>query len=177
MSEQELKSCIQYIELTFHRVSISLWCHLTPHVRYFSLNCPSSINRFFTLYSPPQHLQVLGCFPWELRFWNSQPIYFLSLSRTTTSQSPALYPPRSVIQKAASVCCITQSCVWLSTPAGLFCILRCTISKTTVCSHWYAQTATILLVKCCKCEMHVNKETWVSLISSPLLSIYTFGWF
>lgn len=48
------------------------------------------------------------------------------------------HPPLSALLKAARVCCFTQSCVWLSTAAGLFSILRCKISKTTVCAHSYA---------------------------------------
>lgn len=57
--------------------------------------------------------------------------------------------------------------VWLSTAAGLFSVLRCKISKTTVCAHAYAQSATILLAKCYKCERNIKKAA--EFLSSLLL--------
>ncbi len=55
--------------------------------------------------------KTLTIFLGNSTFSDSEPISFLSLSRTRSSLPLAPCPPFSVLLKAARVCCFTQSCV------------------------------------------------------------------
>lgn len=55
--------------------------------------------------------KTLTIFLGNITFSDSEPISFLSLSRTRSSLPLAPYPPFSVLLKAVRVCCFTQSCV------------------------------------------------------------------